>query len=356
MNLNTSIPKNIFSGYWRSGHCQGIVVDTARQYIYYSFTTELVKTDMQGNLIGTAKGLLGHLGCIAFNDADGKVYGSLEYKNDSIGKSILRTLGVSAQLEDAFYIAVFDVDKIDRVGMDATADGVMKTVYLKEVVDDFKATVSYNGAEIVHRYGCSGIDGTTFAPIPGSGSDNKYLMVAYGVYGDNSRDDNDHQVILCYDIADWDSYAQPLVQTAMHKSGPAAPMKKFFVYTGNTNYGVQNLEYDAYTDTILMAVYRGGKEQYPSYKFFAVDGSKTPVKQPLKGLTEEGEVLQLAPMGLYHEASNTCGWYFPYGTTGMYSFGDGTYYFSEDGRNENGWYTNIRLYRWNAEKPFEIVE
>ncbi len=354
--MNTVIPQNIFSGYWKGGHCQGIAVDTEHKYIYYSFTTELVKTDLQGNLIGTAKGLLGHLGCIAFNEADGKVYGSLEYKNDAIGKSILKYLGSSAQIEDAFYIAVFDVDKINRVGMDATTDGVMKTVYLKEVVDDFKATVEYNGRQVEHRYGCSGIDGTTFAPMPGSGEEKKYLFVAYGVYGDNSRIDNDHQVILCYDIADWDKYAQPLEQSAMHRSGPEMPMKKLFVYTGNTNYGVQNLEYDAHTDTILMAVYRGSKEQYPNHKFFAVDGSKAPVRQKLKGLDEEGEVLQLAKMGLHHEASGIYGWYFPYGTTGMYSFADGTYYFSKDGRNENGWYTDVKLYRWNEEKPFEIVE
>ncbi len=354
--MNTSLSQNIFSGYWRCGHCQGIAVDTARQYIYYSFTTELVKMDMQGNLIGTAKGLLGHLGCIAFNDEDGKVYGSLEYKNDSIGKSILRTLGVSAQLEDAFYIAVFDVDKIDRVGMDAVQDGVMKTVYLKDVVDDFKADVVCGGREVKHRYGCSGIDGTTFAPMPGSGSDKKYLMVAYGIYGDNDRADNDYQVILCYDIADWDKYAQPLIQTAMHRSGPAVPVKKLFVYTGNTNYGVQNLEYDAYTDTIFMAVYNGRKEQYPNYKFFAVDGSKAPVMQQLKGLKEEGEVLTLSEMGLYDKVSDTYGWYFHWGTTGMYSFGDGTYYFSQDGRDERGWYTDIKLYRWNGKEPFEIVE
>lgn len=354
--MNASISKKIFSGYWRCGHCQGITVDTARQYIYYSFTTELVKMDMQGNLIGSVKGLLGHLGCIAFNDADGKLYGSLEYKNDSIGRGVLRTIGVSAQLEDAFYIAVFDVDKIDRVGMDATTDGVMKAVYLKEVVDDFKATVSCEGREVKHRYGCSGIDGTTFAPMPGSGSDKKYLMVAYGVYRENDRIDNDHQVILCYDIADWDQYAQTLVQSAMHHNGPAAPTKKLFVCTGNTNYGVQNLEYDAHTDTIFMAVYNGSKEQYPNYKFFAVDGSKAPVKQQLKGLDEEGEVLTLAPLGLYDKASGTYGWYFHWGTTGMYSFGDGTYYFSQDGRDERGWYTDINLYRWNGTDPFEIAE
>ena len=59
------LPKNIYSGRWGYGHCQGIAVDAKREYMYYSFTTALVKTDMQGNLIGTCTGLLGHLGCIA---------------------------------------------------------------------------------------------------------------------------------------------------------------------------------------------------------------------------------------------------------------------------------------------------
>jgi hypothetical protein len=45
----------------------------------------------------------------------------------------------------------------------------------------------------------------------------------------------------------------------MHKSGPDAPEAKYFVYTGNTTFGVQNLEYDAYTGDFLAAVYNGRK-------------------------------------------------------------------------------------------------
>ena len=59
-----NLPKNIFSGEYKAGHCQGIAVDTERGYIYYSFTTMLVKTDLEGNFIGSVVGLLGHLGCI----------------------------------------------------------------------------------------------------------------------------------------------------------------------------------------------------------------------------------------------------------------------------------------------------
>jgi len=354
--MTTSLPKTIFSGYWRGGHCQGIAVDTQRNYIYYSFTTELVKTDLAGNLIGSVKGLLGHLGCLAFNDADGKVYGSLEYKNDAIGKGVLQNLGKDIEMEEAFYIAVFDVDKINRVDMDAATDGVMQTVYLKEVVNDYCADVERNGRMLKHRYGCSGIDGTTFAPIPGSDDARKYLMVAYGIYSDTKRRDNDHQVILCYDVADWAAYARPLVQTAMHKSGPEAPLRKFFVHTGNTTYGVQNLEYDPYTNTILTAVYRGSKLEYPNYPFFAIDAAAAPEMQQLRRMDEEGEMLQLAKMGEYDAFTETYGWYWRLGMVGMYSFGDGTYYFAQDGRNENGWYVNVNLYRWDETHPFALVD
>ncbi len=357
--MNTaSLPKNIFTGYWKSGHIQGIAVDTKRKYIYYSFTTTLVKADLQGNIIGTVTGLMGHLGCIDFNDEDGRLYGSLEFKNDSIGKGILKNLGREASFPDSFYIAIFDVDKIDRIGMDADTDGVMTSVWLKTVVDDFNGTALNGGRDFKHILGCSGIDGTTFGPMPGSKDDRQYLFVAYGVYSETDRTDNDYQVILCYDTSDWKQFEQPLTQTAMHTSGPDAPLKKLFVYTGNTNYGVQNLEYDAHTGNYLMAVYRGQKEGWPNYAFYVIDGSKAPEKQLLKGVepAAEGEVLSLLPAGEYDEATGTYGFQFKYGTTGMYSFGDGNYYISIDGRQEEGWYSNIRLYRWDGKTPLIEAE
>ena len=282
------LPRDIFSGHWRTGHCQGIAVDLERGAVYYSFTTALVKTDLQGRLIGSVNGLLGHLGCIAFNGADGRVYGSLEYKNDAIGRGIQNLLGSGAAPEDAFYTAIFDADRIDRPGMDACRDGVMTAVYLKEVVDDFTGEAVCGGRTVSHRLGCSGIDGTTFGPIPGCADGKRYLFVAYGVYADETRADNDHQVLLCYDTSDWARFERPLRQDAMHRSGPAAPDRKFFVFTGNTTYGVQNLEYDPCANGFLMAVYPGKKPQYPNRPMYIVDGAKPPVTAPLRGLEPRG--------------------------------------------------------------------
>ena len=100
------LPSSIPSGLWKYGHCQGIAIDTQRKYMYFSFTTALIKTDLAGNAIGSVTGLLGHLGCIDFNDEDGRVYGSLEYKNDSIGQGILRRAGYEVKNSDFFRIGI----------------------------------------------------------------------------------------------------------------------------------------------------------------------------------------------------------------------------------------------------------
>lgn len=343
----------IFTGLWGNCHIQGIAVDNKKGYIYYSFTTKLIKATLDGEIVGTVDGLLGHLGCIAFNEKDGKVYGSLEYKNDKIGKGILTAIGSSASLNDAFYIAIFDVDKIDRLNMSAEKDGIMKCVYLKEVVDDYSGEGrDISGQTVPHKYGCSGIDGTTFAPLPGTSvDDGLYLYVAYGIYSDVNREDNDYQVLLCYDVSNWESFAKPLDQYDMHTDGPDEPLNKFFVYTGNTRFGVQNLEYDRYKNTIFMAVYRGEKPQFPNYALFAVDMSAPALKEELMGVGEIGSMLPLAKLG--EEQNGIYGWDFPYGSTGLYSYGDGRWMISHNQIREGQQCSEIFSYVWDSDNGFK---
>ena len=357
--MNTpNLPREIYSGLWKTSHVQGIAIDTAREYIYYSFTTVLVKTDLQGNLIGTVDGIVGHLGCMDFCDADGCVYSSLEYKQDAIGRGILAGLGDDRKLESAFYIARFDVSKIDRVGMDAEKDGIMTAVYLPEVVHDYLGRTP-EGVEHIH--GCSGIDGTAFGPAFGTKGGKLYLNVAYGVYGDTQRADNDYQVILTYDPDTLAPFFRPLSQDAPHHSGPDKPLHKYFVYTGNTTYGVQNLEYDGYTGNWFLAVYTGQKPAFPNYPFFIVDGAAAPVTAQLRGFPEgvTGETLTLLPAGLHDEKSGIWGWDFPHGDTGLFALDDGYYYISHNGRTpEKEQFSRVYLYRWtgNTPAPLERVE
>ena len=341
-------PKDIFSGSYKTGHCQGIAVDAERGYVYYSFTTAIIKTDLTGKLVGSAYGLLGHLGCIAYNPADNRVYGSLEYKNDAIGRGILKANGQES-IDDGFYIAIIDCEKLNRIDMDAANDGVMTAVYLRDVVEDYHAAVTENGREVLHRYGCSGIDGLTIAPVPGTDGPRDHVIVAYGIYSDTERADNDHQVLLSYPLSALTEYEKPLSQDTMHHSGPETPEAKYFVFTGNTNWGIQNLEYDPYTGNFFACVYTGKKPQFPNPPMFVIDGHKPAVKQKLAGLAEEGLTLSL------DAATGRNGLPFGYGSTGFYAFGNGYYAVSQDGHTEAGHDTHVRLYRMENGQ-FVIVE
>ena len=353
------LPRLIDSGVWDAGHVQGIALDLEESSIYFSFTTMLVKRSLDGKLLGTVEGIAGHLGCLAFNWQDKKVYASLEYKQDQIGRSIYNKLGKTDQppVEDGFYVAIFDGSKINRAGMDAEKDGVMRTVFLPEVLADYKAEVRHGNDILLHRYGCSGIDGITFGPPFGSPNGEEKLYVAYGIYGDVMRNDNDYQIILCYDISDWGEYAEPLYQRSMSRKGPLHPDAKYFVFTGNTTYGIQNLEYDPHTSHWFCAVYRGNKTHFPNNDLYIIDGTIKPQMKRLKGIPDEwGLELQLWQQGISHD-SGIYSWQSEHGTTGLFSLGNGYFYISHPGKNEQGQYSLVHLYRWTGVPPcpFEMV-
>jgi hypothetical protein len=314
-------------------------VDQDKGFVYFSFTTMLVKTDLEGSVIGSVTGFTGHLGDIDFNPDDGRVYGSLEYKSAA-----------------CFYVAVFDVGLVTREGMDAESDGVVATVYLKEVVDDFTATVAGSNGRpgLKHRHGCSGIDGIAFGPTPGDPTGPRRLMVAYGIYSDTNRTDNDHQVLLQYDTGGWSRHERPMRQQHLHTNGPLEPTEKFFVRTGNTRFGVQNLKYDPHTGHWFLGVYRGAKAGFPNYGLFLVDGTVPPAPAPLDSPFGRGRVLQLHPSGLHDGGSGVHGWDFT-ADVGLEALGNGYYYVSrkqadtEAGRAGNG--STLRLHRWTGGVP-----
>lgn len=347
------LPLKQNGGVWPSGHVQGVAVDVQGGYIYYSFTNLLAKYDFSGKLVGTLVGWTGHLGDLDFNPADGKVYGSLEYKKDK-----------------AFYIAVIDVGRLDRVGVEASRTEIFRTVYLPEVVKDYAADLNGDGkfegdvaASPDHRYGCSGIDGVTFGPAFGRTDGPRYLTVAYGVYGATNRADNDHQVLLQYDLTDWDRYAHPLTEAAPHRHGPAAVQGKYFVRTGSTNYGVQNLSYDETQQRWFMGVYQGKKPAFPNYRLFAVEGREPPVMADLVGVPgpggdgwEQGLLLPLADDGLKDAATGVRGWN-QKADVGSQPVGHGLFYVAVNSKSESGQTADLTLMRWtgDAQEPFAPV-
>ncbi len=355
------LPRTIYSQEWKAGHIQGIAVDAKKGYIYYSFTTMLIKADLQGNIIGTVKGLLGHLGCIEFNEEDGRIYGSLEYKNDSIGRGILQQENTSKYWDSAFYVAIFDVDKITSEGMNAEKDGIMTSVYLPTVLEDFEAKVVSNGKTLEHRYGCSGFDGITFGPKFGKSDGKRYLTIAYGIYGDANRTDNDYQVLLQYDTKDWAKYEHPLSQEAMHTFGPKKPAGRYFVYTGNRNWGVQNMEYDATRNFWFLATYETKKSDFSDFTLYVIDGNIAPKKQNLKGVeyAKKQNVLTLCGRGMTDPNHiDVRGWHFDKASTGIHALGNNYFYISHRKRNKPFQSCTATLYRFigSETKPFVLVE
>lgn len=357
-----NLPNSFYTGKQGKMHIQGIAVDQANGFIYASYTDRLLKMDLAGNLVGSVTGFIGHLGDLDFDPETGKIYGSLEYKNDAIGKGITKELGVTKQLENAFYIAIFDVKQIVRLDMDAEKEDLLKSIYVKEAVDDYLATVKLGDKEVAHRFACSGIDGVTLAPsIDDPKNGKKYLYVAYGVYGDTTRNDNDHQVILQYDISNWDKWAQPLLQAKPHHSGPNKPTEKYFVKTGNTRYGVQNLAYDAHSGNFIAAVYKGAKSQFPNYDLFVIDGHQ---KSTWSTITSDNKTIKvktlaLAKGGLSDEKSGINGWRFKWGATGIHPLGEGYFYISHNKKAKDGQQeSTLYKYKWTggAVEPFELVK
>jgi len=336
------LPLTQNGGTWPSGHVQGIAVDLEGGYIYYSFTNLLAKYDFSGNLIGTLVGWTGHLGDLDFNPADGKVYGSLEYKAD-----------------EAFYIAVIDVSRLDRIGIAASETEIFRTVHLPEVTRDYAADMNGDGVfdgnvadTPDHRYGCSGIDGVSFGPAFGRTDGPRYLTVAYGIYSNTDRTDNDHQVLLQYDISDWDRYARPLSEAAPHRSGPATVDGKYFVRTGNTTYGVQNLAYDETLQRWFMGVYRGKKDSFPNYLLFAVEADEQPVLGDLVGVPdasgegwEQGLLLALAEDGLKDAATGIRGWN-QKADVGFQPVGNGLSYLAMNSSGQGWQSADLTLMRW----------
>ncbi|QPH40740.1 hypothetical protein [Pedobacter endophyticus] len=356
----TILPDSIYSGKQGSFHVQGAAVDRANGFVYFSFTDRLVKTDLSGKMIGSVTGFVGHLGDLAISE-DGTVYASLEYKSDAIGKGIKKELGLAANNQDGFYIAIFEASKITKPDMQADNENLLTTVFIKEAVKDYSATVKFGKAERPHRFACSGIDGIAFAPAAGAPpASNKYLYVAYGIYGDLDRNDNDYQVILKYDIANWKNYAKRLTQANLHRSGPKKPLEKYFVKTGSTRYGIQNLEYDTFTGNLFAAVYKGSKPEFPNYDLFVIDLKKTPLSNKI---SVGEEVIKVKTLSLLNADTNKklseiAGWHFKWGATGLVSLGDGRFYISHNGKTKDGQQqTTLYKYRWTAENrnPFVLI-
>ncbi len=343
------LPLEQNGGTWPSGHVQGIAVDVQGGYIYYSFTNLLAKYDFSGKLVGTLVGWTGHLGDLDFNPADGKVYGSLEYGKDQ-----------------AFYIAMIDVSRLDRVGIEASKTKIFRTVYLPEVTKDFAADLDGDGkfdGVADHRYGCSGIDGVGFGPAFGHADGPRYLTVAYGIYGNTERNDNDHQVLLQYDVSDWSKYAQ-----AAERSGSAPQRSEYIARQVLRPHRQHDLgRAKPFLRRLAAALVHGrlpGQEKILSQLPAVRDrcAHATEDERPCRRAQcdegwERGQLLELADDGLKDAATGVRGWN-QKADVGFQPVGQGLFYLSVNSGSKGAQTSDLTLMRWtgDANQPFVPVK
>ena len=288
-----------------SSHMQGICVDDDLEYMYFSYTDTLAKISMKtGEVVGTVSGFGtgsylaeggAHIGCLAYYN--GRIYGSLEYK--SPGKK--------------WFIISFDENAITEVGMDfmdmeTGVDGILladPTADFRNVLNDGDLIDSPDGfaqneENLGHAYGCSGIDGITFGTMPGDTSGKIYCFVAYGIYKWTDRYDNNYNILKVYDPEDLDERYDPATGTGdkavrrfVYERGVNPVYEEdellyaldtLYAWTGATNYGVQNLEFNKDTGDLEMYTYGTTKswENWTRKGLFIIDGSVAPVEREIE--------------------------------------------------------------------------
>ena len=329
-----NLPDSIFVGGQTSGHVQGIAYDAKRHCMYLSFTTRFLKIDHDGNIVGSIERVQGHLGSLTVSPVNGKVYASIECIDDEIGQGVAKRLGIAGYTKEnsTLYVAEIDVAKLNRIGMDPEKDDVIRTFCVHTAMRDYKSGF----------HGCAGIDGITFVPKngvkdPGKKAENWQMCIAYGIYGDVERADNDCQILITYDIPEYEKYLSPMVFGQLHQNGPQECAAKYYIYTGNTRYGVQNMAYDQYTGKLFMAVYKGKKPQYTNPDLFTVDWNPGSFATSYEEAVATGQ-----PLG---------GWRFKLASTGLFTMGNGYWYISEKIKEKPAktQACKARLFRWDPQ-------
>lgn len=203
------------------------------------------------------------------------------------------------------------------------------------------------------------------------GEQQRYVYVAYGIYGDTTRTDNDYNVLLAYRLEDVlaqsgmcsspsanngtcsitsveNANVSPTSDSCARKYGiqQLCHVHKYFVHTGNTEWGVQNLAYDSSTNQMFLAVYKGSKSRWPNYDLFALDMNQQASSAPLEG------VPYCASPAEQLEVSGA--WYFRWGSTGLCPLGDGSYYISHNGASDGNNYCEACLYHWQGSSSPDI--
>lgn len=212
-------------------HMQGFTSDD--KYMYWSFTDTVVKTTLEGTVkrcVPVTGGKYGgHLGDIDYHE--GKLYASF------MGNCLP---GHAWNDWTSFMIYVYDAETLElekRINLD--------------ICDLYKAQ---NGTPEDTR-GFQGIDGVAFGKIPGT---NEWrLFVACALDTDERWEDN---IILQF------------TPDGVYET-------EYRIKTGNTVFGIQNLDYDKTTGEFWFSTYGGSQPYQPKETLYKTDINLTKAEE-----------------------------------------------------------------------------
>ena len=198
-------------------HMQGFTSDAKREYMFWSFTDSLVKTNMNGTMICQVHVGGGHFGGLDWHD--GKIY-----------VSYMKYPSPWTYFEDwrGFQIYVYE-DKDLRL---------LRIIDIAECMEMKKNKTD----------GFQGIDGVAFGKVPGEEGDQLLVAVA---------------------LETGEAYSN---QMFLEIDEETAKIKRIFkIPAGNKVYGIQNLDYEADTGCYWFTTYDGGKPYMEKETLYCVD-------------------------------------------------------------------------------------
>lgn len=200
-------------------HMQGFVCDGS--FFYWSFTDCLIKTSRSGEILLRRAVPGGHLGDITFRD--GKIYGSF------LGSALP---GHVWDDWTSFQILMFDAEDLRLI----------QAVSLP-VCDDYKRI---SGTASDER-GFNAIDGIAFGREPGSEKWKLFVACA---------------------LLTGEQYAD---QILLQCSSEGKYETEYRIPTGNTVYGIQNLDYDTESGCFWFSTYEPERDFQPRETLYCVD-------------------------------------------------------------------------------------
>lgn len=202
-------------------HLQGFSCDDEKRYMYWSFTDSLVKTNIEGTMISQVHINNGHLGDVDYYD--GKIYASY------LGNALP---GKAWDDWSSFYLYVFDASDL-------------------RLIDKIRL-----------------VECEKYKEIAGQENDKRGFCAVDGVAIGRDLESGERKIYVACALVTDERYSNQII-LQLNLDGNYE--KEFYINTGNTVYGIQNLDFDEETCHFWFTTYGSEKPFQSKNTLFKID-------------------------------------------------------------------------------------